>query len=103
MPISIPATSLLSRSESEGAPTVLAVLQRFIRFGSPPGRQAICPWCENPSHPSLNFKEVGEDLWSARVDSNYRALARWRNGFYTWFWIGTHSDYEMILTGKRRG
>jgi hypothetical protein len=21
-------------------------------------------WCENPTHPSLNFKKVGDDLWS---------------------------------------
>jgi hypothetical protein len=58
-------------------------------------------WCQNSGHPSLNFKKVGEDLWSARVDKNYRALARWRNGSYTLFWIGTHDDYEKLLSGKK--
>jgi hypothetical protein len=58
-------------------------------------------WVQNPNHPSLHFKKVGESLWSARVDRKYRALARWRNGEYTWFWIGTHDQYEELLTGKQ--
>ncbi|WP_016879692.1 hypothetical protein [Chlorogloeopsis fritschii] len=32
-------------------------------------------WQENPLHPSLHFKKVGKNLWSARVSSGYRALA----------------------------
>jgi hypothetical protein len=32
-------------------------------------------WQENQSHPSLCFKKVGKNLWSARVSSGYRALA----------------------------
>jgi hypothetical protein len=59
-------------------------------------------WCQNPGHPSLNFKKVGHDLWSARVDRHYRALARWRNGGYVWFWIGTHDDYEQFLSATKR-
>jgi hypothetical protein len=58
-------------------------------------------WCENPTHPSLNFKKVGNNLWSARVDRQYRALARWRNGMYVWFWIGTHDDYEALLSSRK--
>jgi hypothetical protein len=58
-------------------------------------------WSENPGHPSLNFKKVGDNLWSARVDRHYRALARWRNGTYTWFWIGTHDEYEALLSGRK--
>jgi len=58
-------------------------------------------WCENPTHPSLNFKKVGDDLWSARVDRHYRALARWRSGMFTWIWIGTHDDYESFLAGRK--
>ena len=32
-------------------------------------------WKENPSHPSLHFKKVGKNLWSARITDGYRALA----------------------------
>ena len=45
----------------------------------------------NPHHPSLQFKKVaevrGQDLYSARVTSDYRALALKRSDGYLWFWI----------------
>jgi hypothetical protein len=33
-------------------------------------------WQRDPFHPSLHFKEIDDDLWSIRVNRNYRALAR---------------------------
>ena len=36
---------------------------------------------KNPKHPSLHFKKIGE-LWSARVGTNYRALAMEDNDGY---------------------
>lgn len=53
-------------------------------------------WLENPGHPSLHFKKIGE-FWCARVGSNYRALAVWRGEEVEWFWIGCHDDYEHLL------
>jgi IS1 family transposase len=38
-------------------------------------RKAYQLWQENPLHPSLHFKKVGRNLWSARVSSEYWALA----------------------------
>jgi len=32
-------------------------------------------WQSNSQHPSLHFKKVGKNLWSARVSGGYRALA----------------------------
>jgi hypothetical protein len=32
-------------------------------------------WQENSLHPSLHFKKVGRNLWSARISGGYRALA----------------------------
>ena len=54
-------------------------------------------WLQNKQHPSLHFKKVGERLWSARVDHGFRALARERDGTFTWFWIGSHDDYERLI------
>jgi hypothetical protein len=52
---------------------------------------------QNPSHPSLHFKRIREDLWCVRVGRDYRALAvEGRDGFQ-WFWIGSHADYDAIL------
>ena len=51
---------------------------------------------ENPRHPSLRFKKTGE-LWSARVGSDYRALALEEADGFSWIWIGTHAEYDRLL------
>ncbi|KYC43231.1 hypothetical protein WA1_14145 [Scytonema hofmannii PCC 7110] len=54
-------------------------------------------WKNNPSHPSLHFKKVGKNLWSARIAGGYRALALKKGDDYYWFWIGSHEDYDAML------
>jgi hypothetical protein len=54
---------------------------------------------ENPSHPSLQFKKIGE-LWSARVGQAHRALAVEDGEDFIWVWVGTHDEYERILRGR---
>jgi len=51
---------------------------------------------ENPFHPSLRFKCVNreEDIWSVRISRGYRALGILENDTVTWFWVGSHNDYE---------
>jgi hypothetical protein len=58
-------------------------------------------WLKDPSYPSLHFKKIRPGLWSARVDSNYRALARHREGLFIWFWIGNHAEYDQLLGGRK--
>jgi len=53
---------------------------------------------ENPGHPSVQLKPVGE-FWSARVTDGVRALALRQGKVFTWFWIGTHDDYESMIKG----
>lgn len=52
----------------------------------------------DPSHPSLHFKKVTDELWSARVGLKYRALGTDLDGTIAWFWIGHHADYDRILS-----
>ena len=54
----------------------------------------------NPYHPSLHFKKVGrrKQLWSVRVGEHYRALGRDKPEGVVWFWIGTHGDYDKLLS-----
>jgi hypothetical protein len=56
----------------------------------------------NPEHPSLQFKRAGDrqgqQIWSARVTLNYRALAIKRADGYLWFWIGDHKTYEALIS-----
>lgn len=51
---------------------------------------------ENPRHPSLHFKQVGQ-FWSVRVGSRYRALAVEVEAGLLWFWIGSHADYDAMI------
>lgn len=53
-------------------------------------------FAKNPWHPSLRFKQVGL-FWSVRVSYSYRALAVRDGDVLTWFWIGTHADYDKLL------
>ena len=50
----------------------------------------------NLDHPSVQLKPVGE-FWSARVTDAYRALAFRDRNIFTWFWIGSHDEYQRIL------
>ncbi len=62
-------------------------------------RQAYKLWQENPAHPSLFFKQVKENqpLYSVRIGLGYRALVLLQADTVTWFWIGTHDDYDRLL------
>ena len=55
----------------------------------------------NPYHPSLRFKRVSDDppIYSARVGISYRVLGvRRESDTILWFWIGTHAEYDKILS-----
>ena len=54
---------------------------------------------ENPKHPSLQFKKVG-NLWSARVGLAHRALAVEDGEDFIWVWIGAHDDYERMIKDR---
>ena len=51
----------------------------------------------DPSHPSLHFKKIGNKYWSVRVDLDYRALGIEVTNGISWFWIGTHAQYDKLL------
>ncbi len=57
-------------------------------------------WFENPFHPSLRFKCINntENIWSARITRNFRALGIVDGNSMTWFWIGSHDDYEYFFS-----
>jgi hypothetical protein len=51
----------------------------------------------DPSHPSLHFKKIGNKYWSVRAGLNYRALGVEVEGGISWFWIGTHAEYDKLI------
>jgi hypothetical protein len=50
----------------------------------------------DPRHPSIHLKRVG-DYWSARVGLHYRAIGVDDEGGISWFWIGSHADYDKLV------
>ena len=59
-------------------------------------RKSYRVWRNNPRHPSLHFKKVG-NYWSVRVTEEYRALGRFHRGTLYWFWIGAHDEYLRLI------
>ena len=54
----------------------------------------------DPWYPSLRLKKVGKtkQLWSVRVGMHYRALGLDKPEGIVWFWIGTHAEYDRLLS-----
>lgn len=61
--------------------------------------RAYALWRKNPSHPSLSFKRIHrtDPIWSLRISRGYRALGLHEGDVVTWFWIGSHADYDKLL------
>jgi len=55
---------------------------------------------ENPRHPSLHLKKIGnkQSIWSVRVGLHYRALGKDKSYGIVWFWIGSHAQYDRLVT-----
>jgi hypothetical protein len=54
---------------------------------------------DNPGHPSLHFRKVHvrDPIYSARVTLGYRALGLLEDEDITWFWIGSHAEYDRLI------
>ena len=62
-------------------------------------RRAYRLFSENPSHPSLHFKKLGgyENIWSVRINEQYRAIGERRGEIIVWIWIGSHNDFDKLF------
>ncbi|REJ41607.1 MAG: hypothetical protein DWQ54_11695 [Microcystis flos-aquae TF09] len=49
--------------------------------------------------PSLRFKKVHPQLpiYSARINRDYRAVGQLEDDTVIWFWVGSHTEYDMRL------
>ena len=63
-------------------------------------RRSYRLWTQNPFHPSLRFKCINqnENIWSVRISRGYRALGILEGDIVTWFWVGSHSNYERFFS-----
>lgn len=62
-------------------------------------RRAYRLFRADPAHPSLRFKKVEqtENVYSVRIGLGYRALGVLQGSVVTWFWIGSHADYDRLV------
>jgi hypothetical protein len=63
-------------------------------------REAYKQFARDPYHSSLHFKQVHtkKPIYSVRITRDYRALGVRRTGEIVWFWIGTHAEYDRLLS-----
>ncbi len=62
-------------------------------------RRAYRLWRRQPNHPSLQFKRVAprEPIYSVRIGLHWRAVALVEGDTATWWWIGSHAEYDDLL------
>jgi len=62
-------------------------------------RKAYAQFRTDPAYPGLQFKRVSqvEPIFSVRIGIRHRALGLLEGKSITWFWIGSHDDYERLL------
>jgi hypothetical protein len=55
---------------------------------------------DDPYHPSLRFKQVHpvRQVFSVRIGLGYRARGVREDDDIVWFWIGSHTDYDRLLS-----
>ena len=53
-----------------------------------------------PEHPSLRFKKLQahDNLWSVRINEQYRAVGVRSGGTIEWIWIGTHNEFDNLFS-----
>lgn len=54
---------------------------------------------KDPRHPGLQFKQIGKrdpSIYSARTGDHYRVIGFLDDDTVTWFWVGTHEEYNKI-------
>lgn len=62
-------------------------------------RKAYGLFADNPDHPSLRFKKLAgyENVWSVRINEQYRAVAERNGDTVVWVWVGTHNEFDQLF------
>ncbi|MGB3510560.1 MAG: hypothetical protein WBA93_15255 [Microcoleaceae cyanobacterium] len=57
-------------------------------------------WQKDPYNPSLQFKKIHpvQPIYSVRIGLSWRAVGIKDSNTIIWFWIGSHSDYNQLIS-----
>ena len=82
---------------SERFRKALAALPKQVRHQA---KEAYKQFKQNPFYPSLRFKRIHstKPIYSVRINVEYRAVGIQNENEIIWFWIGSHEDYEKLLS-----
>jgi plasmid maintenance system killer protein len=60
-------------------------------------REACERFMANPGHPSLRFKKLAgyPNVWSVRVNDDYRVVGMRDGDTITWFFVGNHKSFDL--------
>ena len=63
-------------------------------------REVYQLFLKNPDHPSLRFKKLQarDDIWSVRINEQYRAVGIRAGDTIEWIWIGTHNEFDKLFS-----
>ena len=59
-------------------------------------REKYALWKRDPHHPSLHFEERRSAICVVRIGEHYRALGLREGNIVSWFWVGTHEEYNRF-------
>jgi len=61
-------------------------------------------WQDNPYKPSLHFKQLfpNKPIYSVRIGIGWRALGKKKDDTIVWFWIGSHEQYNNLVSQVRK-
>ena len=84
--------------------------QFWLRYSALPAdvrkqaREAYAMFVSDPYHASLHFKRIHSTrpAFSVRIGLHYRAVGILDKQEVTWFWIGSHADYDHLVRQLRK-
>ncbi len=67
-------------------------------------RETYTLFVSDPYHPSLHFKRIHSTrpVFSVRIGIHYRAVGVLDQQEITWFWIGSHAEYDRLVRQLRK-
>jgi len=86
--------------KSQLTPDFLAAFAKLPDAVKEQARGCYRMWRDNPAHPGLHFKKIHghENLYSVRVGLGWRAMGLLDGNTISWFWIGSHADYDKVIS-----
>jgi hypothetical protein len=63
-------------------------------------RETYQIWKQNPYYPSLQFKPIhpNKPIYSVRIGIGWRAVGVKDGDTMIWFWIGSHEEYNNLIS-----